>query len=971
MRIGGPGLKRSVNWGVRVRGVRFLILTGMVAGWAASDPARASDGVRPHEQAPDVTVSRRASCRVIKTFDFDEAKLGNYEAMPIGWRRVEGAGYPRFAVMQIDPKAGPTGPAFRLSLAGGATVAEYLTRAIDVHPDCDYEIAASIRVDRLPFAGATIEAFYLDHALREIPGSRRIGRRVRTSDGSDSMWSRVMVRLSGGVDGARWMGLACAVRPDAVPSDADTRLWPVIRQGVQGDAWFDDITVTRAPRVTLEPTTTSSVFAGRAARVRVGVADFDAADLSATLTITDASGRATLERRIPIVSPASPVEEMELAVPGPGRYTARVEVAGEGRVLATESLSFVCVGVEPAGPAGSGATRPGATSNAAKTREYPVDAARGIGLILDLPSPERLADVLSLMDVLRPAAVKLPLWRSDLSDDAVVKGDAVTAALVEGLHRRGILVIGVLREVPAGLAAQYDSPRVGLLDVLHGPAAIWRPYLALTVTRFGSHVGLWQIGDDEDAATFEPAAIESAAAAVQRELDSLIGAGRLVAPRMLGDARAPVGINKVLSSYQARPLVSARNQLALNAATADWLTIAPMVELAGDAEAGLAEFAQRVVLGRCQGARIVFVPQPWHVRALERGGRLEPTEAFPVLAAVSGILRGSDAVEQLSPGEGVRGFVLRGASHESCSVVLWQEGSSGSGAGVALTWDIGDECQYFDATGRPLPLGRAAEGRTLAVGALPSILTSVSESRMRALARFAVEPAVISSGPRPQSVRLKFFNPHATPLHGLLHLIAPKGWEVSPAMVRVSLGAAGAQETLLAVRVPSNQPSGRAEILGRFEAAGDELDGLTLRAAIEIGSDALDVNVLTRAEGAALRVYHRVTNRSESVLNLRCVLLAPGRAEEQRLIRALGPGQSAVREFVLPDVAALSDRAARVTVEQLDGPIRDNRLIVVNPSGEGIESKPPAPSLVRSHAGRAGEPDVQAMVSGSGGRPSR
>lgn len=230
---------------------------------------------------------------------------------------------------------------------------------------------------------------------------------------------------------------------------------------------------------------------------------------------------------------------------------------------------------------------------------------------------------------------------------------------------------------------------------------------------------------------------------------------------------------------------------------------------------------------------------------------------------------------------------------------------------------------------------------------------------------------MISSGPRPQSVRLTFFNPHATPLHGLLHLTAPKGWEVSPAQVRVSLGAAGSQETLLAVRVPSNQPSGRVEIPGRFEAAGDELDGLTLRAAIEIGSAALDVNVLTRAEGPALRVYHRVTNRSESVLNLRCVLLAPGCAEEQRLIRALGPGQSAVREFVLPDAAALQDRAARVTVEQLDGPIRDNRLIVVNPSGEGIESRPPAPLLVRSHAGRAGEPDVQAMVSGSGGRPSR
>lgn len=952
-----------------MRGDQFLILAGLVVAWAASGPARADGGFGPQEQVPDATVSRRASQRIIKTFDFDEAKLGNYEAMPIGWRRVEGPGYPRFAAMQIDPNAGPTGPAFRLSLAGGATAAEYLTRAIDVHPNCDYEISASIRTDRLPFAGATLEAFYLDHALREIPGSRQAGRAVRGSEGSDSTWSRVTVRLSGGVDGARWMGLACAVRSDAAPADADQRLCPVIRQGVQGGAWFDDIVVTRVPRVTLEPVTPSSVFVGVAARVRVGVAEIDATDLAATLTITDASGRATLDRRISIVSPASPLETLELPVPCPGRYTARVEVTGEGRTLASKSLPFVCVGCDGAGQTGLSTPRPPANAEDAIVRESAADTARGIGLILEPPSPKRLADVLSLLDVLKPAAVKVPLWRSDLSDDAVVKGDAVTTALVEGLHRRGILVIGVLREAPAGLAAQYDSPRVGLLDVLHGPAAIWRPYLALTVTRFGSRVGLWQIGCDQDAMTFEPGALETAAAAVQRELDSLIGSDRLVAPRMLGDARAPADMNKVFHSYQARPLVSARNQLTLNAAKADWLTVSPVECIPVGTEAGLAEFAQRVLLGRCQGARIVFVKQPWHSRDAEEGGRLEPTEEFPILAALGVILRGSEAVEPLSPGEGVRGFVLRGASDGPCSAVLWRDGPGGSRE--ALTWDIGEGCQHVDATGRLLPLGRAACGRTLAVGALPSILTGVSESRMRALARFQVEPAVISPGPRPQSVRLKFFNPHATPLYGLVRLTAPEGWEVSPAVVRVSLGAAGALEAPLTVRAPSNQSSGRVEILGRLEAAGDELDGLVLRAGMDVGSAALDVNVLTRAEGTALRVYHRVTNRSNSVLNLRCVLLAPGRAEEQRLIRALGPGQSAVREFELPDAAALQDRAARVTVEQLGGPIRDNRLIVVNPSGEGIEPGPPAPSLVRSHAGRAGEEDVQAMVSGSGGRPSR
>lgn len=939
----------------------------MIAACVAFEPARASDA-----SGPEAPTAGQAAHRILKTFDFDEARLGNYEAMPIGWRRVEGPGYPRFADMQIDLNAGPTGPAFRLNLAGGATAAEYLTRAIDVHLNCDYEISASIRADRLPFAGATLEAFYLNHALREIPGSRRSSRPVRASAGTEAVWSSVTVRLPGGVEGARWMGLACAIRPDAAPTDSDKRLWPVIRQGVQGGAWFDDIKVARVPRITLEPISPSSVFVGGLPRLRVGVAEIDASDLSATLAIIDAAGRESLVRRLPIVAPSLPVEEMDLAVSAPGRYTAHVEVTGEGRLLASESLPFVYVTNAPMRAAEARESALTGNTGTASVRGDSVEAARGIGLIMEPPSSERLADVLSLMDVLKPAAVKLPLWRADLSDEAVVKGDAVIAALVEGLHRRGIVVIGVLREVPAGLVAQYDSPRVGLLDVLRGPAAVWRPYLALTVTRFGSHVGLWQIGGDEDAATFEPAALESAAEAVQRELDSLIGAGRLVAPRMLGDARAMAEPKHLLNSYQARPQVSARNQMALNASAAEWLTVSSMERIPGGTESGLAEFAQRVLLGRCQGARIVFVKQPWHSRDADGGGRLEPTEEFPVLAALGGALRGSEPVETLAPAEGVRGFLLRETAGASCSAVLWREGSSesNSDAGATLTWDFGDGCRHMDATGRLLSQGRAVDGRTLAVGALPSILTGVSESRLLALARFSMDPAAVSTGPRPQSVRLKFHNPHATPMHGLIHLAAPEGWEVSPAVVRVNLGAKGEQATPLLVRVPSNQPSGPVELVGRLEAAGDELDGLVLRATVEVGSAALNVNVLTRAEGSALRVYHRVTNRSESVLNLRCVLIAPGCPEQQRLIRALGPGQSAVREFVLADGARVRDRAARVTVEQLDGPIRDNRLIMVQPAESDADGRPPAPSLARHQPERAAEPSVSA-VADSMGRPSR
>lgn len=939
---------------MRTRGIH--VLAGLCGFVAASAGARApGDGAVRQD---GVAIS---SNRVLKSFDFDEARLGNYETMPIGWRRVEGPGYPRFADIRIDKTGASTAPALRLDLTGGATAAEYVTRTLDVVASCDYEITGSIRVDGLCFASATLEAFYLDYAMREIPGSRRASEAVRAAGGSQSPWARVTVRLRAGVEGARWMGLACAVRSGSAPADSDRRVFPVIRQGVLGGAWFDDIEVTLVPGITLEPVAATGVFVGSPPRLRIGMEDFCATDLATTLTVTDAGGREVLRRPVEAQRPPSGAMEMNLGGLVPGCYTARVEVTGEGRLLAAASRSFACVASEPAPPDGLRATLP---------RGNPTEIARGIGLILKLPAREELADVLSLIDVLRPAAVKLPLWRADLSDDAVLKGDDVAMALVEGLRQRGVLVVGVLQDTPAGLVAQYDSPRVGLLDVLRGPASVWRPYLALTVTRFGSQVGFWQIGGDDAAPTFESRALDEAAKAVQRELDSLIGAGRLVTPRLLGDARFPSTASDVLVSYQERPQVAARNQRSLDNPRVDWLTVSTPSRLPDDGGADLAEFAQRILLGRCEGARTVWVQQPWHYRKENGWGRLEPTAEFPVVAALGSVLRGCDPLAPVSPGEGVRGWVLQDSSRGTCFVAMWRDGHGAPGDDDAITWDIGEGCQYYDATGRPLAMGRADRGHTLPVGALPSILTGVPGPRVLALARFTVNPALVNAGPRPQAVNLRFFNPHATPLHGLIHLSAPEGWEVSPPVVRVSLGAKGEQATPLLVRVPSNQPSGPVELVGRLEVAGDELDGLVLRAAVDVGSAALDVNVLTRTEGAALRVFHRVTNRTELPLNLRCVLIAPGRAEEQRLIRALGPGQSAVREFVLPDAAALRDRTARVTVEQFDGSIRDNRLIEIRPADPGRDVIPPARSLVQVQPERAAEPSVSA-VADSMGRPSR
>src|SRR4051812_50065939 len=64
--------------------------------------------------------------RVLKTFDFEERRLGNAEDLPMNWSKVEGAGLPHYVNGRLTTDRARSGKySFRFDLNGGGRLFFY------------------------------------------------------------------------------------------------------------------------------------------------------------------------------------------------------------------------------------------------------------------------------------------------------------------------------------------------------------------------------------------------------------------------------------------------------------------------------------------------------------------------------------------------------------------------------------------------------------------------------------------------------------------------------------------------------------------------------------------------------------------------------------------------------------------------------------------------------------------------------
>jgi hypothetical protein len=783
----------------------FIILAMAAAVLAAPNTPKPSS---------DALVSSRLENRIIKSFDFDERKLGNYESMPRFWRQIRENGYPRFLEPCFDYDVGHTAPpSLRFSLAGGNLGAAYLAKDIDIHPNADYQITAWIRPSGLVHARAYVTAYYLDHALRKIEDSERQSAFVRGA-GSDEPWVEVTIHLPRGYENARWLGLSCRLEQMSERSVDPDELRPIFYRDIHATAWFDDISVLRLPRLTLQLDAPGNVFlAEQALQCVARVADIDGAELEASLDISDAEGRSIETRPVPVVGLDDPGPRLTMPDLSAGWYHVLLSVrVGEVAAL-TREQSFIRV--SPALAVFDG-------------------KRRGFGVIID-PSPALPASVQeSLLEALCPGLVKVPLWKRDMPDEAIIKGDPHLDDLLRVLYGRGMTLVGTLEEPPETLARLCGHPKMSLLDVLGSPPDQWRPYLAFIIARYGPQIHAWQIGGEDAPAATGDRRMTTALANVRAELQPLIGPSDLVAPQSLLQQTPAVGAAKAdIISFTSPPYVSASG-LAGQLATAEgsaplrrWVTIEPPPDrYARDIR--LSELARRIMTARESGVEAVFMRQPWSINANDDAVSVAPNEDFIIYRTVAQALGSLKPDVPIWVDHGVRARLFVDDADQVGAIAVWTD--SGQAGSAQAVLDIGTAARRIDMWGNVNDLSAAKGGREFVVETMPAIIAPVSVPRARALAGFAVLEPNFEAVVQEQHRMVVLTNPRTSKLHGELRLQAPAGWRLEPGKIIVDVAPLSQAKIDVAFHIPGNQAAGDYALQARLMIEGDELNGLNLRA---------------------------------------------------------------------------------------------------------------------------------------------
>ncbi|MCH8805521.1 MAG: hypothetical protein IH986_05480 [Planctomycetes bacterium] len=538
---------------------------------AADRPSWADDDPDPLPGRPNL---RKNLYSVVKRFDFDERKLGNFEDLPKHWFRLAGPGLPAYNDGRFDEDIGQgAAPSFRLNIRGGKSVGyEYRGPDVPVRPESDYLIVAHIRADDLRFTQAFVAAYLVDRFGTRIAGSDRVSRLVPATEdsrgaasqtpapasppteaGSDTArerkrWERVELLVEGDYGDARALRLQLWImqRNEWVTDPLDA-VDPIRRQDAKASAWFDDIGIYRLPRARLRLTNPAAlVHAGRPESFVLTVYNETRQQLDAELVVTDRHGVERHRQRVGV--PAFAREPLRTPVPPlpPGFYHARL------RLLAPRSPE-VERDREPARD--DSAVGPSAPADPndppSETDEWILQRDLGFAVLPRLASPGlatpdlgvdlgtwrrgRPRALRELLTTLHCGAIKIgvPMIGALDSDEKQAYFRQISE-LIRMLAQSGIESTGVILS-PSAAAGHDDA--TSTLKMVQGDST-WSQRFNPTLASIGGLLSTWQLGDEALELSADQAWSTKEIRRVSDELSRFVTLPKVVVPTSVFDVPA-------------------------------------------------------------------------------------------------------------------------------------------------------------------------------------------------------------------------------------------------------------------------------------------------------------------------------------------------------------------------------------------------------------------------------------------------
>lgn len=853
-------------------------------------------------------------------FSFEPADDLDYDDLPDDWVRRKGPKFPKYVKIGIDGSSGCAGEqSLRIDANGGAAVLYSPLKRIDeLHT---YRFRGKIRTKNLAQDAACVSVSLLNHRRQRI--QRFLTPAVT---GHHDEWVEVEV-------------------PPITP-DADTRfvvigchLLPGEEPGITGSAWFDDLVLTRSPRLAIDGHFFSH-FKNEDAKIKVvaTVSGVDAGhEYAIRLEFFDADGHPLHEQLDSLPADPPPEESMEgthleartiewnLDRQSPGYYRVSATLYRDGRAHLREDTSIAVMRL--------------------------VDRRRIRGEFgWSFPAPPKQIDPGDLAEIAGQAGIswiKYPVWNSVRPLQAGqpdVTGEL--AAFFQLLENKHIHVIGTLSDPPPELRAKFSRNWLGVSEIFSTQSQVWGPTLEPVVARFSSSIRHWQLGGEADT-SFEGLS----------EFDATLRRTRQEINRM--GLNAEIGLPWSLSLKKPLPDVSARTLgfvslremeampieemlqawKAANCRGARWAVLQPHF-LQGDSKERAVQLVRQIIAAKVAGIESIFVD---HI-VDGKHGLLNvdgsPADLFLPWRTTALALQDSEYVGEITFPLGSRNAVFHRLNEDNkpeIIVFIWSDRPLDE----PEQFYLGENVVEVDLWGRAKPVRVTAnKEQIIEVGTIPKILRGCSEpiARWRLATQFAVGKMRSEYGTHEDAVL--GHNTFPLGISGKVSLETPareqssrgsdetaampgnnSGWQADPREWMLTAAAREAFRLPVFLTLPTDANIGDAQMKLTFTITADRAYRFQVLCPLQVGSGDVRLIVMDRKlDDGRLEIEQLVVNSTSpaEVLDFRCNLMVPGSRRQKVQITKLGVGEDR-KFYYLNNADSYRDKELRLKLEQDGG----------------------------------------------------
>ncbi len=867
-----------------MRPTLIILAVFLLAGHAVAQPAEVS--------------------RVLRSFDFEERARGNPEDLPMHWSKVEGDNLPHYVNGTLATDKAHAGRfSFRFDLNGGSLLYRYDTGQIKVQPGAHYRVEGFCQTTVMQHARAGMTAYFTDLDGHIIPNSTKHSD-LYSSTGIEPAWKRLSIELSADSDKAAYMVLELGLlQPIEFQAKTlgDRTLFP---QDIRGTAWWDDISVSQVPKVTMTTDRPGNMFRrSDVPRLTVLVNDRFTDDLSAQLVIRNAEGKTVYQRSGALdMSAAKTVapgqKKMSLTLPDlpPGWYEAALVMNSQGTYVGEQTLDLIRLADDapPVAP----------------------DPRFGINAI-SLPF-EGWAELPDILPSLAAGRVKLAVWSS--AGDIQQEDSAAFDTLLERLTTLGITPTACLVDLPPELSTKLKG---GWPQILTAPKESWQPQLAFLIARHANHLDRWQLGADGSDAFVNDPRMREVYQRVYHEFETLMEKPDLAMPwpawyQMEGKLPATVALSvppSVLPSQLPLYIQDMHRQEGHNLS----ISLELLSREQYGREVQIRDLAQRVVYALAAHAQRIDLPLPFTVKREGDAVIKQPQELLLIMRTLVTNLSGSTFKGKVPIADGVEAFLFD--RNGQGVLVLWDRGSVNGVKQLAI--NLGQHPMSIDLWGNVSPLLTTSDNKTgtvqLEIGPMPIILVDIDGPQAQLRASVAFDQPLLESSFKPHTRRIRFTNPYRVAIGGTLKLRPPEGWRIDPQILTFTLNPGETFDHEVTIEFPYNSFAGPKTIAAQFNVQGETNSKFSVPVMLNLGLSDVGVQSLAIRDGKDIVVQQMISNYGDKPIDYTAFAIYPGTARQERLVTNLGAGRTTIKVYRFTGVEMLPNAKVRSGVKELVG----------------------------------------------------